>query len=325
MAAQELRLGTADLVLTGGVDATNDPVIFTGFSKTPALSRNGDCRPFSADSDGTMLGEGVGMFALRRLADAERDGDKIYAVIRGLGSSSDGRAKSIYAPRAEGQMKALRRAYSEAGYSPADVELVEAHGTGTAAGDQAEVEALRTVFAESANGAEAWCALGSVKSQIGHTKAAAGAASLYKTVMALNNKVLPPTIKVSQPNPALKLDDSAFRLSTRARPWVHGSMAPRRASLSSFGFGGSNYHMTLEEYRGPAAAPRFRAMPAELLLVGGADAGQALAKARALLDQTKADGGLARVARASQEAFDSSCTVRMALVWSSRARAFASA
>src|SRR5690606_13624048 len=121
---------TSDLVITGGVDALNDIFMYMCFSKTPAMSPTGDCRPFAADADGTLLGEGIGMFALRRLADAERDGNPIYAVLRGIGSSSDGKAKSIYAPRAEGQMRALRRAYAAAGYGPETVELVEAHGTG---------------------------------------------------------------------------------------------------------------------------------------------------------------------------------------------------
>jgi acyl transferase domain-containing protein/acyl carrier protein len=312
MAAQELRLGTADLVVTGGVDATNDPLMFTCFSKTPALSRSGDCRPFSADSDGTMLGEGVGMFAMRRLDDAERDGDAIYAVIRGMGSSSDGRAKSIYAPRAEGQMKALRRAYEEAGYTPAAVELVEAHGTGTAAGDKAEIAALKDVFAEAGGDARHWCALGSVKSQIGHTKSAAGAASLYKVVMALHHKVLPPTLKISQPNPELGLADSAFELGGAARPWIRDGQAPRRAAVSSFGFGGSNYHVTVEEYRGAARPPRVRAMPSELVLASGPDAATALAVARRVTMAPPA--GFAAAARNSQRAFDRTALVRMAFV-----------
>jgi acyl transferase domain-containing protein len=131
-----------------------------------------------------MIGEGLGMIVLKRLADAERDGDRIYAVIRAIGSSSDGRFKSIYAPRPAGQAKALRRAYEEAGYSPASVGLIEAHGTGTMAGDPAEVQGLREVFGEN-NPRRQYIALGSVKSQIGHTKATAGAASMIKTALAL--------------------------------------------------------------------------------------------------------------------------------------------
>ncbi|SNT50064.1 Phosphopantetheine attachment site [Asanoa hainanensis] len=247
-AVNELALGTADLVVTGGVDATNNPLMYVCFSKTPALSPTGDARPFSADADGTLLGEGLAMLALKRLDTAEHAGDKIYAVIRGLGTSSDGRGGAIYAPMPEGQVRALRRAYDAAGYGPDTVELVEAHGTATRAGDAAEFEALRHVFAETGRPDTGWCALGSVKSQIGHTKAAAGAAGLIKAVLALHRRVLPPTIKVRAPSPGLGIEDSPFYLNIAARPWTRDPEHPRRASVSSFGFGGANYHVTLEEH-----------------------------------------------------------------------------
>ncbi|MBR7839710.1 polyketide synthase, partial [Actinospica durhamensis] len=195
-AVAELELGRADLMLVGGVDTFNDITMFTCFSKTPALSPTGDCRPFSDRADGTMLGEGLVFFALKRLADAERDGDQVYAVLRGLGSSSDGAGNAIYAPAPQGQARALRRAYDQAGYAPRTVELVEGHGTGTPAGDAAEVAALTEVFGRAER---PWCALGSAKSQFGHTKSAAGAVGLLKTVLALHHKVLPPTIKVTRP------------------------------------------------------------------------------------------------------------------------------
>src|SRR4051794_26535304 len=192
LAALELASGRCDAVVTGGVDTFNDIFMFMCFSKTPALSPTGDARPFDRDGDGTILGEGLGMMVLKRLADAERDGDRIYAVLKGIGSSSDGKGNAVYAPKAAGQVAALRGAYHAAGISPATVELVEAHGTGTRVGDATEVEALTEVFSECGmRNAECgikdiphsafrvphspWCALGSVKSQIGHTKAAAGA------------------------------------------------------------------------------------------------------------------------------------------------------
>ena len=257
------------------MDTLNDIFMYTCFSKTPALSPTGDCRPFSDKADGTLLGEGMAMVALKRLADAERDGDRIYAVLQGVGASSDGRAKSVYAPRPEGQAKALQRAYDAAGYSPKTVELVEAHGTGTKAGDVAEFGGLELVFKAADSKERQWCALGSVKSQIGHTKAAAGAAGLFKAVMALHHKVLPPTIKIERPNPKLNLEESPFYLNTKTRPWVRGSDHPRRASVSSFGFGGSNFHLTLEEYNGDAPkAWKKRVMASELVLLGaksGAD------------------------------------------------------
>ncbi len=311
MAIGELRSGYADTVLTGGVDALNDILMFMCFSQTPALSLTGDCRPFSEGADGTMLGEGVGMLALRRLDDAERDGHHIYAVIRGVGSSSDGRAKSVYAPRAEGQTLALRRAYEDAGYAPRTVELMEAHGTGTVAGDAAEVAALIEVFGD---GSPAWCALGSVKSQIGHTKAAAGAASLVKAILALRHRTLPPTIKVDRPNPALGLDRSAFYLNTSARPWFRRGTHPRRASVSSFGFGGSNFHVTVEEYRGRAAAPRLDPSPVRVVLLSGDDANDVVGAVTALAKRVRTPSDLAACARASHAGFSSAAPIRVALI-----------
>jgi polyketide-type polyunsaturated fatty acid synthase PfaA len=315
LAIKELETGDSDMVVTGGVDALNDIMMYMCFSKTPAFSPTGDCRPFAADADGTLIGEGVGLLALRRLADAERDGDAIYAVIRGVGASSDGRASSVYAPRPEGQAKALTRAYARAGHSPATVELVEAHGTGTRAGDAAEVRALTSVFGPAAGGRRGFCALGSVKSQIGHTKAAAGAAGLVKAVMALHAKALPPTIKVERPNPALALADGPFYLGTRARPWVRGADHPRRASVSSFGFGGSNFHVALEEYTGAGRRPpRARAWPDELVLLSGASAADLARAAVAAAEEASSGAGLAHVATRAAAAFDAGAPARLALV-----------
>ncbi len=174
LAGLELAAGRCDVAVSGGVDTFNDIFMYMCFSKTPALSPTGDAKPFASDGDGTILGEGLGIVVLKRLADAERDGDRVYAVIRGLGSSSDGKGNAIYAPSAAGQTKALRAAYKLADVSPDTIELVEGHGTGTRVGDGVEVTALTEVYRE-AKPTGTWCALGSVKSQIGHTKAAAGA------------------------------------------------------------------------------------------------------------------------------------------------------
>ncbi|WP_343244510.1 beta-ketoacyl synthase N-terminal-like domain-containing protein, partial [Streptomyces sp. SID11385] len=312
-AVGELSLGRSDLVISGGVDTGNDVGMFVSFSKTPALSPTGDCRPFSETADGTMLGEAVVMYALKRLSDAERDGDRVHAVIRGIGTSSDGRSTAIYAPLPAGQARALRRAYEEAGYGPDTVELVEAHGTGTKAGDAAELAALREVFGDAGPGEGPWCALGSVKSQIGHTKCAAGAAGLLKAVMALRHQVLPPTIKVERPAPGVTAPGSPFYVSTRARPWVRPPGHPRRAAVSSFGFGGSNFHVTLEEYvpeRSPGrTAWRQRSVPSELVLFSAASA--------AALPAPEAFGDgrpLAAVARESQHAYAPGAPVRLAVV-----------
>jgi polyketide-type polyunsaturated fatty acid synthase PfaA len=249
LAVGELIQGRANMMISGGVDTDNSINTYLCFSKTPAFSKSDHVRSFDAESDGMMVGEGIGMVVLKRLADAERDHDRIYAVIKGVGSSSDGRFKSIYAPSPSGQAKALRRAYQEAGYSPNTVGLIEAHGTGTMAGDPAEFQGLREVFTES-NADLQSVALGSVKSQIGHTKATAGAASMIKTALALYHKVLPPTINVTKPNPKLEIETSPFYINTEARPWIRRpNGAPRRAGVSSFGFGGTNFHVALEEYQ----------------------------------------------------------------------------
>ncbi|MBL4682423.1 MAG: acyltransferase domain-containing protein, partial [Pseudomonadales bacterium] len=319
MAIRELQAGTSNLVITGGVDALNDTFMFMCFSQTPALSPTGDCRPFSADADGTMLGEGIGMVALRRLEDAEKDGDRIYAVIRGVGSASDGKSGSIYAPESRGQALAIRRAYDVAGYDVDEVELVEAHGTATKAGDAAEFGGLRYAFEDKLDeDNKQWCALGSVKSQIGHTKSAAGAASLFKVVMALHHKVLPPTIKVSEPNPALNIEDSAFYLSTETRPWVHDPKTKRKGSVSSFGFGGSNFHVALEEYdtawnnRG-----RYHASPVELLLFSGTHVDAIIDRAKAA-SESLLTSPMPTIAAQLQRDFDATAAYRLSIVATDR-------
>ncbi|MEN0061781.1 MAG: SDR family NAD(P)-dependent oxidoreductase [Myxococcota bacterium] len=314
MGANELWLGQSDLVITGGADTMNDISMYMCFSKTPALSKTGECAPFSDRADGTLLGEGLGMVALKRLPDAVRDGDKIYAVIKGIGSSSDGRSKSVYAPVSNGQAKAIRRAYAQAGYDADTVELVEAHGTGTKAGDAAEFEGLRMAFGASGRTDAQWCALGTVKSQIGHTKAAAGAAGLFKVVMALHNRVLPPTLKIERPNPKLDLENSPFYLSTSSRPWVRPSTHPRRGAISSFGFGGSNFHITVEEYTGPERAPRLRVMPSELVVLAAASPQALISDARAMAAKATHPDFLAYAAYQSQQTFDATKPARMAIV-----------
>ncbi|MDD2899667.1 MAG: beta-ketoacyl synthase N-terminal-like domain-containing protein, partial [Desulfuromonadaceae bacterium] len=245
LASMELATGKSDMVVTGGIDTFNDIFMYMCFSKTPALSPSGDITPFDAAGDGTIIGEGLGIMVIKRLADAERDGDRIYAVIRGVGSSSDGKGEAIYTPSASGQRKAILDAYERSGVTPDSIGLVEAHGTGTKVGDAVEVSALRSIYGESD---KPWCALGSVKSQIGHTKAAAGSAGMIKAVLALHHKVIPPTIKVKQPLREVSEGQSPFYLTTRKRPWLPHNGMPRRAAVSALGFGGSNFHVVLEEY-----------------------------------------------------------------------------
>ncbi|NOX34537.1 MAG: SDR family NAD(P)-dependent oxidoreductase [Deltaproteobacteria bacterium] len=247
-AVMELVTGKCDMSITGGVDALNDIFMHMCFSKTGVLSHTSDAKPFSKDADGTVLGEGIGMLVLKRLEDARNDNDRIYAVIKGIGTSSDGRTSAVYAPDSKGQLKALNEAYHEAGIDPSTVELVEAHGTGTRVGDKVEFNALKECF-ENPAGRKGQTAIGSVKSMIGHTKAAAGAAGMIKAALSLHNKVLPPTLKALEPDPELDINNSSFYLNSQSKPWVSKPFShPRRSGVSAFGFGGSNFHVVLEEY-----------------------------------------------------------------------------
>ncbi|MGH8929337.1 MAG: beta-ketoacyl synthase N-terminal-like domain-containing protein, partial [Egibacteraceae bacterium] len=270
LAVRELEAGTADMMIVGGADASQTPFGYLCFSRTYALSPRGRCRAFDASADGIAISEGFGVVVLKRLADAERDGDHIYAVLKGIGGSSDGRDKSLTAPRPEGQALAVERAYAEAGFSPATVGLIEAHGTGTVAGDRAELTTLTRVFGAAGAPAQG-CAIGSVKSMIGHTKGTAGVAGLIKVALGMDRKVLPPTMHVERPNPAASNGEGPFYLNTEARPWLRPPGAPpRRAGVSAFGFGGTNFHVAVEEYTGddylPGAAPApVRDWPSELL------------------------------------------------------------
>ncbi|MBD2411443.1 polyketide synthase [Nostoc calcicola FACHB-389] len=301
MAISELVEHRSDMMLTGGVDTDNTIMAYISFSKTPAVSPSENVKPFDAKSDGMMLGEGICMIVLKRLEDAERDNDKIYAVIKGIGTSSDGRYKSIYAPRKEGQVKALERAYEDAGFSPATVGLMEAHGTGTMAGDPTEFGSLHDFFALH-DSKKQHIALGSVKSQIGHTKAAAGAASLVKTALALHHKVLPPTINITEPNPKLNIKNSAFYLNTETRPWIRAEgEAPRRAGVSSFGFGGTNYHVVLEEYQADQNHGYRLHSGANEVLVFAATPSQLLAKSEDILAKLQSPEAVTHYAKLVNE------------------------
>jgi acyl transferase domain-containing protein len=213
LAVRDLLRGDCDLALAGGAQVWMPVPTLNLFCRLGALSRREQIRPFDRNADGTLLGEGIGMVVLKRLADAERDGDRVYAVVRGVGVASDGRAVGVMAPRVEGEELALRRAYAEAGLEPDSVGLIEAHGTGTPVGDAAEVQALGRVFGER-NGEQPRRALGTVKSMISHTIPAAGVAGLIKASLALYHRVLPPTLNCEEPNPELGLERTPFYINT---------------------------------------------------------------------------------------------------------------
>jgi acyl transferase domain-containing protein/phosphopantetheinyl transferase (holo-ACP synthase) len=268
MAVDNLRAGRSDLALAGGVFVNSFVAFYQLFCRLGALSHSGQIKPFDQTADGTLLGEGIGMVVLKRFADAVRDGDRIYASIIGVGSSSDGRGTSMLAPAVDGEALALQRAYNDADVSPRTVSLLEAHGTGTVVGDIAEMHAVEKVFGTASQQEDGhnWCALGSVKSMIGHCQAASGVAGLIKTALALHQRVLPPTLNVEQPNQQVDWKNSPCYLNLKARPWIHAkahpqlkmldpsvkdSRPPRRAAVSAFGFGGANAHAILEEHDDP--------------------------------------------------------------------------
>jgi acyl transferase domain-containing protein/acyl carrier protein/NAD(P)-dependent dehydrogenase (short-subunit alcohol dehydrogenase family) len=309
LASMELATGKSDMVVTGGIDTFNDIFMYMCFSKTPALSPSGDIKPFDASGDGTILGEGLGIMVIKRLADAERDGDRIYAVIRGIGSSSDGKGEAIYTPSASGQRKAIKDAYQRAGVSPDSIGLVEAHGTGTKVGDAVEVSALREIYGDAD---KPWCALGSVKSQIGHTKAAAGAAGMIKAALALHHKVIPPTIKVQQPLSEVSDGRSPFYLTSHKRPWLSKNGQPRRAAVSALGFGGSNFHVVLEEYT-PAATVADWDGTVQILPFFAGDT-LLLEKALAACAETVVWSEIRTMGKELRSSFDSNAPCRLALV-----------
>ena len=277
----ELRAGRCDLMLAGGVHHCDDVMLWAAFDQLGALSASSTIRPYSRHADGILIGEGTGVLALERVADAERLGHRVYAVLRGVGMSSDGREASVLSPGVGGQVLALERAYRATGVDPATIELVEGHGTATPTGDKAELETLRRVFGGH-GGAGPRHVLGSVKSMIGHAMPAAGAAGLIKTVLAVHHRVLPPTLHGDEPHPALA--DTRFRLLDRAEPWERPAGQPRRAGVNAFGFGGINSHVIVEEHR--PAAPRRRTgqqradarFDVEAILLAGVDAADLAAR-----------------------------------------------
>jgi acyl transferase domain-containing protein/NAD(P)-dependent dehydrogenase (short-subunit alcohol dehydrogenase family)/acyl carrier protein len=235
-----------DVAITGGIDRNMGAPTFVKFCKIGALSATGS-RPYAEGADGFVMGEGAAIFVLKRLADAERDGDKIYAVLRGMGGSSDGKGKGITAPNPIGQKFAIERAWQNAGLPLASATLMEGHGTSTKVGDVVEVQSMIDALG-GCHLPSASIALGSVKSNIGHLKGAAGAAGFLKLALALRDKVLPPSVHGEHPNPDIDFAHSPFYVNTQLKPWEIPADGVRRGGLSAFGFGGTNFHAVLEEH-----------------------------------------------------------------------------
>ncbi|MFH1747739.1 MAG: beta-ketoacyl synthase N-terminal-like domain-containing protein [Planctomycetota bacterium] len=247
LACDELQTGRADAMLAGGVSRPECLYTQMGFGLLQALSPSGECRPFDTAADGLVVGEGAGIVLLKRLADAVSDGDRIYGVIRGIGLSND-IAGSLLAADSEGQLRAMRAAYEQAGWQPPAVDYIECHGTGTPLGDAVEISSLRALWAGQEWRA-AQCALGAVKSMVGHLLTAAGAAGLIKMLLALRARQLPASLGYETPAPGIELADSPFRVQTENAPWERrDEQTPRRVGISAFGFGGINAHVLVEEW-----------------------------------------------------------------------------
>ncbi|WP_022975553.1 type I polyketide synthase [Nevskia ramosa] len=276
IAVNELEAGRTSVAIAGGIDTVQSPFGFLCFSKTQALSPNGKPKTFDTNADGIAISEGLAVIVLKRLADAEAAGDRIYAVIKSVAGSSDGRALGLTAPRPEGQKLALKRAYARAGFSPATLGMAEAHGTGTPVGDRAEARTItESLAAEGA--APKTVAISSVKTLLGHTKASAGVSGLIKVAMSLYHRTLPAHYGVDKPIDIIADPNAPVYLLKDARPWIAHPDHPRRGGVSAFGFGGTNFHAVLEEYAGnfisasPAGATRW---PQELFVFRARDEAQ---------------------------------------------------
>lgn len=277
LACQELVLGKSDMVLAGAADLHNSINDYLLFASTHALSRKGRCATFDSAADGIALGEGVAMLVLKRQADAQADGDRIYAVIKGIGGSSDGKSLGLTAPNKQGQRRALARAYQQAGFSPATVGMVEAHGTGTVVGDRTELSALTDMW-YAAGATSKSTVLGSVKTQIGHTKCAAGLAGVIKAALSVYHGVKPPTLHLQAPNTFYQERFSPFSFHREAAPWLQNH---RKAGVSAFGFGGTNFHMILAQANPVRNSETvMQVWPAELCVFRGDSREEALQRIR---------------------------------------------
>ncbi|MDO5977265.1 beta-ketoacyl synthase N-terminal-like domain-containing protein, partial [Flavivirga jejuensis] len=258
-AMEAINSGTCDMAIVGGINTILTPEAHISFNKAGMLSQDGRCKTFSDKANGYVRGEGVGMIFLKKLKNAEKDLDNIYGVIKGSSENHGGRATSLTAPNPKAQAELLKTVYSKAGISPDTISYIEAHGTGTDLGDPIEINALKSAFKElgekiyNTELKNNYCGLGSIKTNIGHLELASGIAGVLKVILQLKNKTLVKSLHCNTINPYIDLNNSPFYIVNEKRDWMplvdaNGNKIPRRAGISSFGFGGSNAHVIIEEY-----------------------------------------------------------------------------
>lgn len=277
-ACQSLQTGESSLSLVGGVNLILTPDLTLTFSKARMMAADGRCKTFGNDADGYVRAEGCGVFVLKRLSDAQANGDPILALIKGSGISQDGRSNGLTAPNGPSQELAIERALQKANLQPEDVQYVEAHGTGTPLGDPIEIEALNNVYCASRD-KQMPLIVGSVKTNIGHLEAAAGMAGLSKVVLALQHKKIPAHLNCQIKNKLVQWDELGLEIATSSQDWPDNNQKPRTAGVSSFGFGGTNAHLIIEEYspKNPEQLPIKNSAPDREVLCLSAKTPQALA------------------------------------------------
>ncbi|MGQ9408438.1 acyltransferase domain-containing protein [Mycolicibacterium gilvum] len=293
LACQSLRSGDSDVALAGGVNVILSPAVTRSFDQAEAMSKSGRCHAFDSRADGFVRGEGCGVAVLKRLSDAQRDGDRVLAVVRGSAVNQDGRSNGLMAPNPAAQMSVLRSAYAAAGVEPREVDYIEAHGTGTLLGDPIEARALGSVLGRG-RAADAPLLIGAIKSNLGHTEAAAGIAGFAKTVLALQRGRIPANLDYQSPNPHIPFDNLRLKVVDEVTDWEPVGR-PRVAGVSSFGFGGTNAHVVLEQAPDPTPAEDTdvapaAASPVTTLVVAGKSAPRIATTAGMLAEWLAGDG-----------------------------------